>query len=49
MKPADVKPSTYIKYNIEKNDKDPKFKVGDHVKISKYQNIFVKELHSKLL
>ena len=24
------------------NDKDPKFKVGDHVRISKYENIFTK-------
>ena len=26
----------------EVNDKDPKFKVGDHVRISKYKNIFAK-------
>ena len=25
------------------NDKDPEFKVGDHVTISKYKNIFAKE------
>ena len=25
------------------NDKDPKFKVDDHVRISKYKNIFAKE------
>ena len=37
MKPIDVKDNTYI--NI---DKDPKFKVGDHVRISKYKNIFAK-------
>ena len=28
--------------NKEVNDKDPKFKVGDHVRISKYKNIFAK-------
>ena len=26
----------------EVNDKDPKFKVSDHVRISKYKNIFAK-------
>ena len=42
MKPADVKDNTYID-SMElpsSNDKDPKFKVGDHIRISKYQNIF---------
>ena len=42
MNSADVKPSTYIEYNVKQNDKDPKFKVGDHVKILKYKNIFAK-------
>ena len=42
MKPLDVKDNTYIDFNKEVNDKDPKFKVGDHVKISKYKNIFAK-------
>ena len=27
------------------NDEDPKFKVGDHVRISKYKNIFAKDTH----
>ena len=40
MKPVDVKDNTYIESNKEVNDKDPKFKVGDHVRISKYKNIF---------
>ena len=40
MKPVDVKDNTYIDSNKEVNDKDPKFKVGDHVRISKYKNIF---------
>ena len=35
MKPIDVKTTTYIDFDIEDNDKDPKFKVGDHVRISK--------------
>ena len=43
MMPIDVKDNTYI--NIDKgfNDKISKFKVGDHVGISKYKNIFAKD------
>ena len=39
MKPVDVKDNTYIKFGKEVNDNDPKFKVGHHVRISKYKNI----------
>ena len=42
MKPIDVKDNTYINTNKEINNKDPKFKVGDPVRISKYKNIFSK-------
>ena len=42
MKPVDVKGNTYIDFKKEVNDKNPKFKVGDHVRISKYKNIFTK-------
>ena len=42
MKPVDVKDNGYIYFGKEINDKDPKFKVGDHVRISKYKNIFAK-------
>ena len=42
MKPIDVKDNTYINIGKEVNDKGPKFKVGDHVKLSKYKNIFAK-------
>ena len=42
MKPVDVKDNTYIDFGKEVNDKDPKFKIGDHVRISKYKNIFAK-------
>ena len=42
MKPFDVKDNTYIGFNKIVNDKNPKFKVGDHVRISKYKNIFAK-------
>ena len=37
MKPIDVKDNAYIDFK-----KDPKFKVGDHVRISRCQNIFAK-------
>ena len=40
MKHVDVKDNTYIGFEKEVNDKDSKFKVGDHVRISKYKNIF---------
>ena len=47
MKPVDVKDNTYIDSmelhsNKQVNEKDPKFKVGDDVRISKYKNIFAK-------
>ena len=47
IKPADVENNTYIDStelhsNKEVNDKDPKFKVGDHVRILKNKNIFAK-------
>ena len=42
MKPVDVKDNTYIDFKKEGTDKNPKFKVGDHVRISKYKNIFAK-------
>ena len=41
-KPIDVKDNTYINTGKETNDKDPKFKVDDRVRISKYKNIFAK-------
>ena len=42
MKPTDVTSDSYAEYNEDSNEKDPKFKVGDHVRISKYKNIFAK-------
>ena len=41
MKPIDVK-DHFSEYNEESNEKDPKFKVSDHVRISKYKNDFTK-------
>ena len=40
MKPVDVKSNIYVDFNKENNKEGPKFKVGDHVRISKYKNIF---------
>ena len=42
MKPIDVTNYSFAEYNEESNKKDPKFKIGDHVRISKYKNIFTK-------
>ena len=39
---VDVKSSTYIDFNKENNDEDPKFEVSVQVRISKYKNIFMK-------
>ena len=40
MKLADVRSSTYIDFDKEYNTKNPEFKVGDHVRKSKYKNTF---------
>ena len=54
MKPIDVKDNYFcimnteqtskniFTYNEESNETDPKFKVGDNVRVSKYKNIFAK-------
>ena len=42
MKPADVKNDSFGECNEESNEKDPKFKIGDHVRISKHKNSFAK-------
>ena len=42
MKPTDVTGDSYAEYNEDFNKKDPKFKFGDNVIISKYKNIFSK-------
>ena len=42
MKPVDVKTNIYIDSSKNINDKDPKFEIGDIVRISKYKNIFAK-------
>ena len=42
MKPKDVTDDFFVEYSEETNEKDPKFKVDDDVRISKYKNIFAK-------
>ena len=42
MKPIEVTNNFYAEYNEETNKKSPKFKFGDHVRISKYKNNFTK-------
>ena len=42
MKPDDVKPNSHINPSKEINYKNPKFKIGDIIRISKYKNIFAK-------
>ena len=42
MKPIDVTGDSYVEYNEDFTKKSPKLKVGDHVRISKYKNIFAK-------
>ena len=42
MKPIDVTGDSYAEYNENFNKEDPKFKVCDHVRISKQNNIFAK-------
>ena len=42
MKPTDVKSDSFAEYNENSNKKNPKFKVGNHVRISKCKNIFAK-------
>ena len=44
MKPVDVKSSTYIDSSKEINDKDPKFKIDDIVRISKYKTLLQKAM-----
>ena len=42
MKPIDATDDSFVEYNEESNKRNPKFKVGDHVRISKYKNVFAK-------
>ena len=42
MKPIDITADSYAEYNEDSNVTKPKFKVGNHVRIWKYKNIFAK-------
>ena len=42
IKPINVTSDSYAEYYEDSNEKDPKFKVGDYVRISNYKNIFAK-------
>ena len=42
MKPIDVRSDSYAEYNTKCNEKGSKFQVGDHVRTSKYKNVFAK-------
>ena len=42
MKPKDVTDDSFAEYSEESNKKDPKFKIGDNVRIPKYKNVFSK-------
>ena len=44
IKPIDVKSDSFAEYNEESNEKDSKFKVGDHVRISKYKKFLLKDV-----
>ena len=44
MEPVDFKDNTYIDFNKEVVNKGPKFKVVDHVRISRYKNSFAKDI-----
>ena len=42
MKPIDATDHSFAEYSEDFYEKDPKFKFGDHVRISNYKNIFAK-------
>ena len=42
IKPINVTDDSFVECNEESNKKDPKFEVGDDVRISNYKNIFAK-------
>ena len=42
MKPIDVRSDCYVEYNTKCNEKGSKFQIGDHVRTSKYKNVFAK-------
>ena len=45
LKPIDVEDNFFAECNEESNEKDPKFKVGDHVRNSKIKMYLLKDIH----
>ena len=41
IKPADVKPDSYAEYNVDSNEKNPKFQADDHVRFSKFHGLML--------
>ena len=44
LKPINVGDDSFAEYNEKPNEKDPKFKVGDHVRILKYITFLIKNM-----
>ena len=44
MKSVDDESNYYAEYNVDSNAKDPKFKIREHVRVSNYKNIFLKDM-----
>ena len=44
IRPIKIKDNTYFDYIKEVNNKDPKFKVDEHVRISKYKIFLLKDI-----
>ena len=44
IKPISVKSDSSAEYNEDSNEEEPKFNVGDHVRISKYKKILLKDM-----
>ena len=42
MTPTDAKSNSYAEYNVDSNEKNPKFQVGDHIRIPIYKKRFAK-------
>ena len=45
MKPIDNESDSLAEYNEESNEKDLKFKIGNHVRISKSKNVLLKDIY----
>ena len=43
IKPTDVKRDSHPDQNVDSNEEYLEFKIGDHVRLLRYKNIFAKE------